>query len=98
MKHYIVVALILILFGCGKSMPMPSDSAKYKFGMTLAEAHAKMTKVFPVKETAIDYENEPTKQQLEEDAKYAIDVEDEGVVLWFNHDKRLIRIQSKDKK
>jgi hypothetical protein len=83
---------LFLLSACSTEMP------KYQIGMSMDSAKAKMSKPYEVKHAAIDYENGPTDEQIRNDPVFLIDVEDEGIGLFFNAKKELVSIRRKDKK
>ena len=61
--------------------------------MTAKEAQRIMNRYYPLSPAPLDLGPSPSAQRLQEEAMYVIAVEDEGVSLYFNHDRKLIRIE-----
>ena len=61
--------------------------------MTIEEAEALMLNTYVVNKAAISYKGGPTERQVDEDPLYMIEVRNQGVTLFFNSQKKLIRIK-----
>jgi len=68
-------------------------TGKYEVGMTYEEARQLMPQAYKKYRFGIDYETNPTAQQLMEDAVYEVYEEEEGVALEFNHYDKIIKIE-----
>jgi hypothetical protein len=65
---------------------------KYNLGMKMEEAQALMSKPYPVNHAAISYKGGPSQEEMNNDPIYMIDVKNQGVILYFNHYRKLIKI------
>jgi len=63
---------------------------QYHLGMTISEVQLLTGDRYPTKKFALDYDQPPTPQQMNDDAIYYIYIEKEGIMLSFNHREKLI--------
>jgi hypothetical protein len=90
------VSIALHLFlshGCSEVPVEGNADLPIKMGMTIEECQQALGSDYPVEIAALDYEHTPTAKQLREDAAYAISATRERAELYFNHHRRLIRIE-----
>ena len=65
---------------------------KYRPGMTIEQAQRRMGKSYEAMPSSQLYVQPPSPRELQQDEAFAIYVQDENIVLYFNHHRRLVRI------
>jgi hypothetical protein len=84
--------VLILLSSCGDSTVV---STKYPLGITLKEAKERMSRDYKVHEAGIKYRSDSTKEEYERAREFMVIVEDENLVLFFNHFEKLIAIELK---
>ena len=64
--------------------------SQYRLGMSLAEVRSLTADRYPAQKFGLDYDGQPTAQQMTEDPLFYIYDEASGVLLMFNHHEKLI--------
>lgn|SRR5207247_7569384 len=87
---FLILALLLIGF-VAVVWHEAARGSQYRLGMTIAEARSLTAGRYPTQRFGLDYDGQPTLQQMNDDALYYIFDESSGMLLMFNHHERLIQ-------
>jgi len=92
-----VFAVICLVPGCDESAK-GKGMGRYSLGITLDEARLLMKQKYEVNPYPIEYSRNPSVKEYETTEEFYVTVADEGLTLYFNHYKKLIRIEEADRK
>ena len=66
---------------------------KYRLGMTVEDAQRVMKRYYPLVAVPIDLGPSPSAQKRQAEAVYTVSVEEDGVTLYFNYYRKLIKVE-----
>jgi len=86
-NQWLIVATLLLV---ALAFAALVEGSQYRLGMTIAEIRALPAGRYPTQKFGMDYDVQPTSEQMNEDPLFYIHDEASGVLLMFNHHEKLI--------